>query len=125
MPRRSLPDLPPVSSFPVAPHRYLWDNLPNQDVDTTNYRAVRDASPYKTGEVIYVVDGDSFALAYIVKVDVRIVAGEWSEYYEVRRANRTGHPIMFAKRSYLTYPGLIQRAYKRAGLAPDLPESYG
>jgi hypothetical protein len=120
--KRKLPPLPPVSTFTVAPHRYLWNDPPGQDVDESSWRAVRDAAPYKAGEVVYVVHGDGYRLAYIVRVDARKnLYDDWQECYEVRPANKSGD--VFAARSYTAYPGFIQRAYKRAGLAPEIPAS--
>jgi hypothetical protein len=111
MARPSLPELPPVTTFTVAPHRYLW-NAPASETVPCTYREVKTAAPYKAGEVIYVVDGDGYRRAYIVHVTAdRDRYDEWREYYEVRPETKNG---TFAKRSYKAYPGFVQRGYQRA-----------
>lgn len=111
MARPTLPDLPPVATFPVAEHRYTW-NAPNPDPLPVKYREVRDAAPYKAGEVIRVVDGDGHRLAYVVYVGAdHDRYGDWREYYEVRPETKKG---LFARRTYKAYPGFVQRGYQRA-----------
>lgn len=108
----------PVASFTVAPHRYLLTR--NDDTDTFDWRATRDAAPYKVGEVVYVVYGDEYRRALIIRVDVRkTLDGDWQEYYEVRGENKGDG--LFSRKSYRCYPGLIQRGYARA---LDLPKEY-
>lgn len=111
MDRKTFPELPPVENFAVAPHRYLF-NAPSPDVLPYTWREVRDAAPYKAGEVIYTVDGDTFRRAYIVRVDVTKNAyDDWREVYWVRPETKAGQ---FAKREYMAHPGFVQRGYQRA-----------
>jgi hypothetical protein len=112
-------NLPPVADLPVAPHRYLW-NAPIAPAPET-WHECRDAAPYQPGEVILVVYGDGYARAYVDSIGCkRDYYGDLRETYNVRRETKSGQ---WAKRTYETHPGLIQRAYQRAGQAPDVPES--
>ena len=114
---RNPPDFGPVADYPVAPHRYRWDT-PSEDVPD-NWRAVRDAAPYKVGEVVYVVYGAGFAKAIISLVDsAKTSHDEWRETYRVHRETKKGE---WSKLFYVAHPGFIQRGYQRAGLAPDMP----
>lgn len=118
--KQNLPALPVVSFFEVAPHRYLYDAKFDAEIDLTSMRAVRNAAPYKAGEVIFVVYGDGFAKAYVHAVFCsRTYYGDLREYYEVRRETKAGE---WSKRTYQVHPGQVQRGYQRAGLAPDIPE---
>ena len=117
--RNKLQELAPVETYTVAEHRYLW-NEPIPDKYPESWREVRDAAPYKAGEVVYVAYGDGFTRAYIERVDVDYNRWtEWREFYWVRRETKKG---LFAKVAYKAYSGYVQRGYQRAGLAPDVPE---
>lgn len=117
---QNLPILPPVETFTVAPHRYLYDAPYDPEAkQPTTYREVKAAAPYKIGDVIYVAYGDGYARAYVHDISCR--RDRWDdlqEVYLIRRETKTGE---FGKRAYQTFPGLIQRGYHRAGLAPDIP----
>jgi hypothetical protein len=116
---RHWPDLPPVAALPVAPHRYLWSGMGDADVDTNSYKAVMAAAPYRAGEVVRVIDGDGHRLAYIVRVSAEPHPhGGWREVYIVRPETKAG---AWARREYQAHPGFIQRAYFRAGEAPEMP----
>ena len=123
MPRTiNLPALPPVASFEVAPHRYRYDAPfdPETPLPLT-WKEVKAASPYKPGEVVYVVYGDGFARAYIHALScAHDDLGFLREAYEVRRETKAGE---WAKRVYTVHPGQVQRGYQRAGLAPEMPEN--
>lgn len=113
---QNLPILPPVDTFTVAPHRYRYDR---DEAPQTTWKETKAASPYKVGEVIYVAYGDSFVRAYIHALTCRRDCwDDLREAYEVRRETKAG---VFAKRTYTTYPGLVQRGYYLAGLAPEIP----
>lgn len=122
MSRKSkLPDLSPVDAYPVAPHRYLY-NAPFDpaELERTTARQVRDAAPYRPGEVILVVYGDGYRRAYVHAVGCnRDYYGDLRETYEVRPETKAGY---FSKLTHTTHPGLVQRAYQRAGQAPEMPE---
>lgn len=122
MPRTlNLPALAPVDEYPVAPHRYLW-NAPFDpaELERTTYRQVRDAAPYKVGEVILTVYGDGYRRAYVHAIGVkRTIYDDLRETYEVRLETKAG---AFSKRLTTTHPGLVQRAYQRAGQAPEMPK---
>ena len=114
--RRQLAELPPVADHTVAPHRYLFSGGHDRP---KSWRNVRDAAPYQTGDVIYVVCGEGFALAYVHRVCAEPDGcGDYRECYDVRRETASGQ---FAKRYYRVHPGQVQRGYQRAGLAPDVP----
>ncbi len=116
MNRRQLPDLPPVEYHSVAPHRYLFSGT---DPRPEGHKAVRNAAPYRPGDVVYVVCGDSFARAYVHRVCAEHDAwGDYRECYDVRRETKAG---AFSKKFYRVHPGQVQRGYQRAGLAPDVP----
>lgn len=118
----NLPVLAPVSEFTVAEHRYRWDAPSDPaELDRTTWKQVRDASPYKAGEVVYVVYGDTYAKAYIHEVSCeRNYYDELREYYIVRRETKAGR---WANQTYKAHPGYVQRGYQRAGLAPEMPAS--
>lgn len=109
--KRPLPDLPPVAAFQVAPYLYRY-SAPVQDTYAQTWREVKDAAPYKAGDVIYAVDGDGYRRVFVVSVDVdRGAYGDWREFYWVRPETKAG---TFAKRKYKAYSGFIQRGYQRA-----------
>lgn len=118
---RNPPQLAPVAAYEVAPHRYLFTD-PNFDPDAPipyTWREVRDAAPYKVGEVVYVVYGDGFRKALIHHVDAdKDVYDFWREVYTVLPETKKGQ---WSKVFYKAYSGFIQRGYQRAGLAPDVP----
>lgn len=117
------PDLPPVCEFPIAPHRYRYDEAQALDaIPNPTWRQVRENAPYQAGEVVYVVAGDSYNLAYIVRVSAaRGLYDDLRETYVVRPATKQGR---WAKREYIAHPGYIQRGYHRAGLAPEIPKEF-
>jgi hypothetical protein len=116
--RRYWPDLPPVADLPVAPHRYLWTAPYTPEPET--YRQAVDSAPYKVGDVVYVIEGGGeFRRAYITFVGAsRNYYGDLREEYTVRPETKAG---AWARREYKVFPGFIQRGYKRAGLAPEMP----
>lgn len=110
--------LPPVADFTVAPHRYLWNATLPAELAIT-WREVRDAAPYKAGEVVFVVYGDGFRRAYVESVDVQKDRwDDWRECYRVFPETKAGQ---WSKLFYIAHPGFIQRGYQRAGLAPEMP----
>jgi hypothetical protein len=112
-----IPEVPPVADLPVAPHRYRYDAPLSPD--PTSYKEAKAAAPYKAGEVVYVAYGDGYAKALIDYVTARLDRfDDPKEAYIVRRETKAG---LWSKRAYLTYPGIIQRGYYRAGLAPEIP----
>jgi hypothetical protein len=116
MTRLSLLEIPAANAFEVAPHRYLFSGGPDRP---EGFKAVRNAAPYQTGDVIYVVHGSGFARAYVHRVWAEPDSlGDYRECYDVRRETKTGS---FAKTFYRVHPGQVQRGYQRAGLAPDVP----
>lgn len=117
----NLPKLPPVAQFEVAPHRYLYTkSVGGESLINPTFREVKEAAPYKVGEVVYVAYGDGFAKCYIHYVAARVnYEGDKVEYYHGRRETKKGE---WSKVAYNVYPGYIQRGYYRAGLAPEIPE---
>ena len=110
--------LKPVAEYEVAPHRYHW-NAPIPDRCPETWKEVRDAAPYKAGEVVFVVYGDGYRRAYIEFVDVTKNSwDDWRECYHVFPETKAGH---WSRLYYVAHPGFIQRGYQRAGLAPEMP----
>lgn len=115
--KQNLPDLPPVDAFDVAPHRYRYDC---ETMRPATWKEVKASAPYRPGDVVFVVYGDSYAKAIIH--DITCDRDRWDdlrEAYHVRRETAKGQ---WAKKTYLAHPGYIQRGYHRAGLAPEIPE---
>jgi hypothetical protein len=118
-------DMPAVSSVTPAPHRYTWDadqiDGSFKIIDGEVVPRGRDfvaLAPYKVGDVVYIVWGEGFALAYISHVGYDYdMYGDRRHKYRVHKANKRGDT--FSKTFHYTWPGMIQRAYVRAGLAPD------
>lgn len=120
---QNLPILPPVAEFTVAPHRYLYTELVGAEallgLPEPTFRQVKEAAPYRAGDVVYAVYGDSFAKVYIHYVAARVNQyGDKVEYYIARRETKEGQ---WSKRTYECHPGYIQKGYQRAGLAPEMP----
>lgn len=122
-------ELPDPATLEVAPHRYLWTGMPDDDErgelamsrKPDALKRFKELVPYKAGEVVYVVYGDGFAKAYISYMFIGYDHfGDKREYYRVHRLNRDGKA--FSKKWYYVYPGQVQRGYQRAGLAPEMPE---
>ena len=113
--------LDPVADYPVAEHRYLW-SAPLADPLPITWREVRDAAPYKIGDVVYVIHDDGFAKAIVIHVGVdKDSFGDWREQYKVCRETKSG---AWSKMWQIAHPGFIQRGYQRAGLAPDIPDKF-
>lgn len=122
-------ELPDPATLDVAPHRYLWTGSPEEterellagERGTEARQKFMALVPYKVGEVVYVVYGDTFAKAYISAVLCNYDRyGDRREMYRVHRLNADGK--RFSKRWYYAHPGYVQRGYQRAGLAPEMPE---
>lgn len=110
--------LEPVAAYPVAPHRYLW-TAPVPDHIPTKWRDVIAAAPYKVGDVVLTVYGDGYRRAYVERVSCdKDRFDDWRECYHVLPETKAG---TWSKLYHVTHPGLIQRAYIRAGQAPDCP----
>jgi len=115
-----------VADFEVAPHRYLHSGAitPNgveaKDIDDCeSWSEFKANTPYVEGEVVYVQWGHGFKKARIT--------GVFREYdrfgfrravYHVQYETKAGY---WSKRWDRAYAGYIQRGYKNAGLAPDVP----
>ena len=118
-------ELPKPSTVPTAPHRFTWDSdtIDGSFVvrDGQAIPSLRDfmaLSPYKVGDVIMVTHGEGFKRAY-----VSLVGHDYDRFgdrmlkYRVHTENAKGD--VFSKNFYYVWPGMIQRGYQRAGLAPD------
>lgn len=107
----------PVSDYEVAPHRYTWDR---DYEDHDDYHAWKASVPYKKGEVIYFEDGGKAKKALIMDVFPTLDRfGDRSEKFRVLVETRHGQ---FSKLYTFIWPGQVQRGYKRAGMAPDIPD---
>ena len=114
--------LKPVADFEVAPHRYRWDAVTPDDLAITP-KEVREAAPYKVGEVVYEAHGEGFRRAYVHAVQIKMgFDGFWREQYAVFPETKAG---LWSKLYHITHPGPIQRGYQRAGLAPEMPVEGG
>lgn len=103
---------------PTAPHRYTWhDETPEQE---QNYKAVKAAAPYKPGDVLLMPNGEGTIRARVLYVFARRNHhDEIVEYYRVQKETKAGY---WSKMFTDVHPGQVQRAYWRAGLAPDIPD---
>lgn len=109
----------PVSAHEIAPHRYLWTDADDSWRNAPDYKTFKAGIPYKQGEVIWVQYGDKAKRAIIVSVlSERTYHGDRREVYHVALETTKG---MWSKVWYKTYPGLVQRGYQLAGLAPEMP----
>lgn len=119
--------LPRPSQTETAPHRFTWDREPDDGsfsvIDGNLVPSIREflaQSPYKVGDVVYVArDRKEARRAYISRV-----GHEYDQYgdrrfkYRVHLENKCGDA--FSANFIYTWPGMIQRGYLLAGLAPDL-----
>jgi len=128
--RHALPADAPATpeAAEVAPHRYLY-NHEGDEMDfrfkwaELGYKEWRAAVPYKAGEVIYFQSNGEATKALILDVgsyrpEAGIYAGDKVETYRIAYATKTGK---WSKNWLRIYPGDVQRGYKLAGLAPDVP----
>lgn len=119
--RLNLPELSPVDAYPVAPHRYLWNGpFDPAELERTTSKAVKAAAPYRPGEVILVLHEGGYRKAYVHAVGcARDRFGDLRETYAVRLETKGG---LWSKALRTVHPGFVQRAYQRAGQAPEMPE---
>jgi hypothetical protein len=114
-----MPEIPTPSQCEVAPHRYTRDGENSADTYARTLKEWRQSVPYQPGDVVYVEQYDGPPkLALIVRIDVEY--DRWDE-------RREKFAILYATKSdtwsrlfTYTYPGMIQRGYAAAGLAPDV-----
>lgn len=110
----------PVESIPVSPHRYTWI-VDDSWRDIEPLREWLKNVPYHEGEVVWVALGEVAVRALIFRVTFeRDRYGDRREVYKVQPETKKG---TFANRWRKAYPGTVQRGYKLAGLAPDIPEN--
>lgn len=110
----------PVSAHEIAPHKYVWNTWDDSYRDAPDYDTFKAGIPYKQGEVIWVQYGNAAKRAIIVRVGYERdgVFANRREVYKVALETAKG---MWSKIWYKTYPGLVQRGYQLAGLAPEMP----
>lgn len=117
-----------VASAEVAPHRYGWlatlrpDGSEAKSFEVCNTYAERmENVPYREGEVVYIDrNGEAVkARIYRVMTTMRDRFGDRREAYKVQYATASGH---WSKLWEMAHPGYIQRGYKLAGLALDIPD---
>lgn len=113
----------------AAPHRYLWTGFDDDyrfKWAEIGYQAWKAAVPYKVGEVIYIeYTGGAHRKALIVDVgsyrpEAGPHAGDKVETYRVVYETAKGE---WSGNWLRVYPGNVQRGYKRAGLATEIPEN--
>jgi hypothetical protein len=111
-----------VSASPVAPHRYLWEGQ-DESYRDGNYDRFVAGIPYKAGEVVYVERNKQPVLARVLGSfsdrDWYIRRGDRIEKYRVQLATKSG---TWSKVWVYVWPGHVQRGYKLAGLAPEMPD---
>lgn len=116
-----------VETAEIAPHRYLWSGAIGADgqrlgdlADAKTYAEAKACIPYKEGEVVYIERSGAAARALIYRVLMdRDRYGDRRELYRVQVETKDG---LFSKMWENAHPGFVQRGYKRAGLAPEIPE---
>jgi len=118
---RNQPEFQPVDAYPVAPHRYLFTDMDESYRESgTSWKDFKAGLPYDIGDVIYLEYNGELRKAIISYVFREVDRfGDFREKYRIHLANKTGN--VFGKSWVYTYPGFIQRGYKLAGLAPDVP----
>ena len=110
----------PVSEFEVAPHRYLWTDGQDSDPDIRKFSDWLKTVPYQAGEVVWLEHKGKPVKARIMQVFRDY--NRWQEareMYRVQIETAKGH---WSKAWFYTWSGFIQRGYKLAGLAPDVPD---
>lgn len=117
-----------VEDSEVAPHRYRYDGtLRASDGEKAvelwecrGYEERKKNLPYVDGEVVWVErdGGAKKARIWLALVTARDRDGFVREVYKVQYETGEG---LWSKLWEYVHPGQIQRGYKRAGLAPEMP----
>jgi hypothetical protein len=108
-----------VEDAEVAPHLYTFDGANTPDGDELTWQEFKAKIPYKEGDVVYVEENGAAVKARILNVFFeRTFLGERREKFKIQTETKRG---LWSKSWTYTYPGFIQRGYKRAGLAEDVP----
>lgn len=106
-----------VDDSEVAPHRYTWDL---EQPDFATWRECKEGAPYKPGDVVYIDrDGEAVKARVLHIIPYRDRYGDLKESYHVQLATAKG---LWSRLWVQAWPGFIQRGYKRAGMAPDIPD---
>lgn len=114
-----------VSNAIVAEHRYLFSGTVLANGEPAKYFPLCEGSaerrantPYRVDEVVW-VDRDGVGVrARIIMVSWESDAGNRRELYRVQFETAKD---TWSKLWAVVYPGMIQRGYQLAGLAPDVP----
>jgi len=117
--RNSSYDPRPVADFEVAPHRYLWSGIEDVYRDAASYAEFMAGVPYKKGEVVWLDHGTPVKALIVDVFCDRDRFGDRREKYRVVTETKKG---FWSKSWHYTWSGYIQRGYKKAGLAPDIPD---
>lgn len=105
------------SDTPTAPHRYTWES---DSLSLEDPQLVRKWAPYQPGDVLLMPNGEGTIRARVMRVFVRRNRhDDLVEYYRVQKETKAGY---WSKMFTDVHPGQVQRAYYRAGLAPDIPK---
>lgn len=130
MSRRRVKDWKPerVEDAPVAPHRYKWDGVEVNGAKVTDLAPVtyddwKKTVPYGPGEVVFVDfarlrDGRIRKARILSVFPERDRFGDRRELYMCQLETERG---VWSKDISKVWPGMVQRGYKAAGLAPDVP----
>ena len=109
-----------VDECQIAPHRYTWDGKHGEYENAKTVTEFIRGVPYKAGDVVFVAYGDVAKRALITHVGAyRDRFGDRKEWFQVLLETKRGE---WARVWNRTYPGPIQRGYKLAGRAPDIPD---
>lgn len=110
----------PVSEFEIAPHRYLWMDGLESNPEIERFSEWLKTVPYQEGEVVWLEHNGKPVKARIMQVFRKYNRfGEAREMYRVQIETAKGN---WSKMWFYTWSGFIQRGYKLAGLAPDIPD---
>lgn len=111
----------PVDEIPVEPHRYRYDECNDDYRYAATYREFITGVPYQRGHVVYVSDNGKLRKALIL--DVRSDRDRYGDRREMFRIAFATAGDTWSKLFNYTYSGPIQRGYKIAGLAPEMPDN--
>ena len=104
----------------LAPHRLLYTNDPPSP---ETWKEAKQSAAYQPGDIIAVErDGKlRFAIVDYVMVS-RDRFGDLQAYWRVRLFRKDGTLATPYRRQPYVWPGPVQRGYKLAGLAPEMPD---
>ena len=104
----------------LAPHRLRYDT--EDPVPETHIEA-RKTAAYQPGEIIALERDGKLRFAIVDHVMTgRDLYGDIRAYWRVRLFRPDGTLASPYRRQPYAWPGFVQRGYKLAGLAPEMPD---